>query len=112
VLVVGPHSGLLGISYYGGPTIAQPVEQWWPAPTHRETNAEWLERTVSGANPISTEQLRNVIWSGRPVSLILDSDDTEALSDLTERGPEIATADRRDYPALAVFAWAQARRAP
>lgn len=112
VLVVGPHSGPLGINYYGGPTIAPRVKQWWPTPTHRETNDEWLERTVSGATPISTAQLRNVIWSSRPVSLILDSDDTELLSDLTEQVPEILTADRRDYPALTVFAWPPSGRAP
>jgi hypothetical protein len=77
VLVVGPHSGPLGISYYGDPAMAQRVQQWWPRPAHRETNAEWLERTVSGPNPISTPQLRDVIRSGRPVSLILDTDDTD-----------------------------------
>jgi uncharacterized membrane protein len=108
VLVVGPHSGPLGISYYGDPTMAQQVRQWRPTPSHRETNAEWLERTASGATPISTAELRDVVRSGQPVSLVLDSDDTRSFADLTGRIPEIANAVRDDYPALAVFIWPRA----
>ena len=112
MLIVGPHAGPLGITYYGDAALAEHVRQWRPAPVHPETNAEWLERAVSGAKPISTSELRDAIDQGRPVSLILDADDIEAMRDLAQRIPEVAAASRHDYPVLAVYNWSPTRRMP
>ena len=112
VLVAGPHAGPLGILYYGGPAIAEHLRQWRPPPGHQETNAEWLERTTSGARPISTAQIGDAIRAGRPVSLFLDDDDEPLIRDLRTQLPALATATRRDYAALIVFTWPGAAHTP
>jgi mannosyltransferase len=105
ILVVGPHAGPLAITYYGDPALAERVRQWRTSPTHRETNAEWLERTVSGASTMTTLELRHAIQIGHPIALVLDTDDMESLRDLRQRIPELSTADRHDYAALFTFSW-------
>jgi hypothetical protein len=112
ILAVGPHAGPLGITHYGDSALAGRVRQWRPSPTHRETNAEWLERAVSGATTMTTAEVREAIQTGRTVALILDTDDMEALRDLRQRIPELATADRREYAALSVFSWPSPPRTP
>ena len=112
MLVMGPHAGPLGITYYGDPALSERVREWRPSPTHPETNAEWLERTVSGAKPISTTELRAAISAGRPVSLVLDSDDIETTRDLKQQIPEIAGASYHVFPVLAVYDWLPAGRKP
>jgi len=112
ILVVGPHAGPLGITHYGDPALAERVRQWRPSPAHRETNAEWLERAVSGATAMTTAELRDAIRTGRNVALILDTDDMESLRDLRQRIPELATAHRREYAVLSVFSWPSPARTP
>jgi uncharacterized membrane protein len=112
ILVVGPHTGPLGITHYGDPALAERVRLWQPPPTHRETNAEWLERTVSRATAMNTAELRDAIQSGRALALVLDTDDMESLRDLRQRIPEISTADRHDYAVLSVFTWPSQLRRP
>ena len=102
---MGPHAGPLGMLYYGDASIAGRVRQWNPPPGHHETNAEWLERTVSGAPPISTEQLEQAIRTGHPVALALDEDDKPLIQDLRTQMPELGAAARHDYTALATFTW-------
>ena len=106
LLVMGPHAGPLGMLYYGDAAIADRLRQWKPPPGHHETNAEWLERTVSDTRPMSTVQLADAIRSGQPVAVILDEDDKPLIEDLQAQIPDFARASRRDYTAIAVFTWA------
>jgi len=105
MLVMGPHAGPLGVLYYGDAAIADRLRLWKPPPGHHETNAEWLERTVSDARPMSTEQLEAAIRAGQPVALVLDEDDKPLIEELQTQLPEFARASRHDYTALAVFTW-------
>lgn len=106
LLVMGPHAGPLGMLYYGDAAITERLRQWNPPPGHHETNAEWLERTVSGAVPLSTVQLADAIRAGQSVAVILDEDDKPLIDELRTQVPEFAAASRSEHTALTVFTWA------
>ena len=105
LLVVGPHTGPLGMVHYGDAAMVERVRLWRPPPDHHETNAEWLERTVADAQPMTTAQLDAAVRSGQPVWLILDEDDVPLIPDLRAQLPEFAAATRRAFPVLTVFKW-------
>ncbi len=106
LLIMGPHAGPLGMLYYGDAAITERLRQWKPPPGHPETNAEWLERTVSDARPMSTAQLADAVRAGQSVALVLDIDDQPLIDELQVQVPEFSRASRQDYTAIAMFTWA------
>jgi hypothetical protein len=105
VLVAGPHSGPLGIAFYGGDPPGRVLRHWVADPTMPTTLSDRVERGVSGATAIDTAGLGALIASGRGVVLYLDYDDQLYIDKVLDKQPWFAKAKLMELPALKVFIW-------
>ncbi len=105
VLVAGPHAGPLGMAFYANGPIARPLRHWAPDPAMPITTADRLERRTSGATPIDTVGIGDLIAAGRGVVLYLDDDDEILIGRHLEAQPWFAAARRSTLPGLILFTW-------
>ena len=105
VLVAGPHAGPLGIAFYADGPIMRKLHHWTPDPTLPVTTADRLERTTSGATPVDTAAIGDLIAAGQRVVLYLDDDDEILIGRHLEAQPWFAAARRGALPGLLLFEW-------
>ncbi|MCX7380550.1 MAG: glycosyltransferase family 39 protein [Alphaproteobacteria bacterium] len=105
VLVAGPHAGPLGIAFYADGPIVRKLHHWTPDPTLPATTADRLERTTSGATPVDTAAIGDLIAAGQRVVLYLDDDDEILIGRHLEAQPWFAAARRGTLPGLLLFEW-------
>ena len=105
LLVVGPHTGPLGLDFYAvrsaAPHPAVP-RILLPDPAPAPTLADRLERDATGARPIAMGEFLALIQAGRPVRLAYDDDDAIKLKSVLAGLP---SGSLRRYPGVVSMTW-------